>query len=400
MKPIKLMLPGFLIVAATYGFARYTYGPFLAMIQNDFNLDHQMTGFIGGLPYFGYIIGTILAIWCVKRIGLKKPIIIGGMLATIGLFLVMSSFSLWLLMAGIIIGGSSGGFVWTAMPIAVTRLIDSSKQSVVIAFVNAGPALAIFLTGPLAFTFGSEWRLIWGVFSILALITLVWTYKVLPSDQLTIDRNALKGYVKKKTLLNQGKVFFAASVICGIGTGVYVTYAVNLIYDMPLSISVLSQYPQFFMSFLGLISLASVLTGLALKKVPFQTFYLLTTSTLAFSVLLLPLAFHWSILVLSAIMFGLTFFTYFALLVLWGLRRFKEQASEANGIMLLLISLGQFLAPIFTGYFLSFVSLSTIFVASGLLLATLLVLKPVAESTRKTSAMPKEHIPAHQGLND
>lgn len=399
MKPIKLMIPGFLIVAATYGFARYTYGPFLDMIQNDFNLSHQMIGWIGGLPFFAYMIGTLVAIWCIKRIGLKKPIIIGGVLAFIGLFLVMISFSLWLLIAGIIIGGASGGFVWTALPPAIIRLIDFSKQGQVVTFVNAGPALAIFLTGPLAFAFGSHWRLIWGVFSILTLITLIWIYKVLPSDRLTIDRRSLQGYVNKKTLLKQGKVFFSASVICGIGTGVYVTYAVNLIHDMPIIIPVLNQYSQFFMSFIGLISLVTVLTGMVLKKVSFHTVYLATTSALVFSVVLLPLAFHWWILALSALLFGLTFFTYFALLVLWGLRLFKDQATEANGIMLLLISLGQFLGPVFTGYLLEFVSLSTLFVASSLLLATLLILKPAAERTKKKkkATMPKGHIPEHQG---
>ncbi|HLR65584.1 MAG TPA: MFS transporter [Virgibacillus sp.] len=397
MKPIKLMIPGFLIVAATYGFARYTYGPFLDMIQNDFNLGHQMTGLIGGLPFLAYVIGTLLAIRYIKHLGLKKPIIIGGVLASIGLFLVMTSFSLWLLIAGIIVGGASGGFVWTAMPLVVTRLIDSSKQTQVIGFVNAGPALAIFLTGPLAFAFGSEWRLIWGVFSILALVTLIWIYKVLPSEQLTVDRRTIQGYVKKKTLLTQGKSFFSASVICGLGTGVYVTYAVNLINNMSLSIPFLSQYPQFFMSFIGMISLSSVMAFTVLKKVSFHAFYMVTTSLLAFSVMLLPFAFHWSILVISAFLFGLTFFTYFALLVLWGLRRFQSQASEANGIMLLLIAFGQFLGPVFTGYFLSFVSLSTLFVASGLLLATLLVLRPAAERTQQKSAKLKRHIPTHQG---
>ncbi|ALX48294.1 hypothetical protein [Lentibacillus amyloliquefaciens] len=233
--------------------------------------------------------------------------------------------------------------------LVVTRLIDSSKQTQVIGFVNAGPALAIFLTGPLAFAFGSEWRLIWGVFSILAFITLIWIYKVLPSEQLTVDRRTLQGYVKKKTLLTQGKSFFSASVICGLGTGVYVTYAVNLINNMSLSIPFLSQYPQFFMSFIGMISLSSVMAFTVLKKVSFHAFYMVTTSALSFSV------------------------------------------------MLLLIAFGQFLGPVFTGYLLSFVSLSTLFVASGLLLATLLVLRPAAERTQQKSAKLKKYIPTHQG---
>src|SRR5699024_12047636 len=97
---------------------------------------------------------------------------------------------------------------------------------------------------------------------------------------------AIEVYVKKKSLLTQAKSLFSAGVICGLGAGVYVTYAVNLINNMSLSIPFLSQYPQFFMSFIGMISLSSVMAFTVLKKVSFHAFYMVTTSLLAFSVML------------------------------------------------------------------------------------------------------------------
>ncbi|MCF8011683.1 MAG: MFS transporter [Clostridiales bacterium] len=380
MHPVHLMLPGFLMVTSTYGLARYTYGAFLPQIKADFALGHILCGLVGSLPHLSYLIATFLAIWLADHKGLKHPVFLGGAIAVTGLLLVSVSTKLWILSIGIITGGMSGGFVWTVMPKIITKLIAVSEQDRVISFMNAGPTLAVFLTGPLAFWLGNDWKFIWGIFCIIALFSYLWMIKVLAPAYISLETTRSVSKISIQALLKPGKYFFTASFIFGLGTGTFFTYAVELIQNINGDSLI---WNKFIMSFVGLGGISTMLTAYVLKKLTIKFLYNVVSLLLSLSVLLLP--FSCSILSqgVTAVVFGISFYSFSALLVIWGIHLFKEHQAEANGIMLFLLALGQFLSPISIGYLLNYFSLHYLFVGSGLLLGLLLLFQPYHEHRAK-----------------
>ncbi len=51
--------PGLMIVAATYGLARYSYGLFLPSFAREFDISRDMLGLIASGSYAGYVAATL-----------------------------------------------------------------------------------------------------------------------------------------------------------------------------------------------------------------------------------------------------------------------------------------------------------------------------------------------------
>lgn len=160
---------GSLLIAITYGLARFVFGLFLPAIRNDLGLDATDAGIIGALPFVSFIgavlIGPVLCQW----LGARRA---GGLsvgLAAVGLFAIANASGAIMLGAGVAICGISTGLSSPVMAQAVHWVVGPLLRGRVNAVHNAGTSLGVALAMPAMAWWMEAWRSAYIAFALLAL---------------------------------------------------------------------------------------------------------------------------------------------------------------------------------------------------------------------------------------
>ncbi|WP_245730802.1 MFS transporter [Pseudohongiella acticola] len=176
--PIALLSGlGILCTLVTVVFARLAYGLVLPTMRADLGLSYAEAANLGTVTAMGYLTLLLYAGVFAGRFGGKRAIMTGLALAATG-FLMLSVVSAygWLLLAMVLLGFGTA-FAFTPL-ISLLGSWYPDRRGTVIGFANSGVGLGILISGALvpALTDAAgpaAWRLVWGIFCISAVITLV-----------------------------------------------------------------------------------------------------------------------------------------------------------------------------------------------------------------------------------
>ena len=159
-----------------FGLSWIGYSPFLLDFQTRFALSHGQTGLLISSVSFAKIFVPFAAGWLAARVGLKRALGIGMICICASLLSpFLPDYSL--LLASRFLFGVGGAILVTLFGPAILQWFPSGELPVVNGIngvaVNAGIALSLFLTVPLAARFGRSQALI-GYALLSLLLALAW----------------------------------------------------------------------------------------------------------------------------------------------------------------------------------------------------------------------------------
>ncbi|MCK7615279.1 MFS transporter [Roseibium sediminicola] len=369
-----LTAAGLAIVAATYGLARYCFGLFLPDIRLEFGLSSEMIGLIAGLSYMGYLAATFAGSWLSTVFEPRLPILLGGIAATTGMALIAWSPTPLALAVGVFIAGTSPGLAYPPFSDVIVRHTETGRQNVVYAWINSGTGFGVAFAGPLALYAGGDWRLAWLVFAGLALAITVWNGFALPRRSPHLETGPRK--VSLWILMERSaRTLFLSAFLFGIVSAIYWTYAVDLL-------TTLTGNPRDAVQFwivLGIAGVTGCFAGGLVNRWGLGRAYLLLALLVGGAIGTLPLLVETKLgIFLSAACFGSGFIVMTALFGMWSMRIFRAAPSIGFGFTFFLLSLGQGVGPIVSGFLIPVTGQSALFFAAGLTCCALALVRTSA----------------------
>ena len=356
----SLVPAGLTIVAVTYGLARYAYGLFLPEIQQDLALSVVIMGNIAGASSAGAIVATIAGASLSGKFGARLPVLLGGSAAFFGMLIIAISRTPNILAVGVVLAGASPGLAYAPLADAVALLIANPKRSRAFAVINSGTSIGVIVSGPAALLAGESWRFAWLGFAATALLATIWNASVLPSRTWPGGK-AATGWNMKLRLPG----LHSASLLFGLSTGVYWTFAVDLLVDRG---GLPGDWSRLFWIIIGACGLAGgsaghLMTRLGLRRA--IRFAQLTISAAIFIPGNFPDMLTTSLL--SAVTFGAAFILVSGLLGIWSIKVYEDCPSAGVAVLFFLVAMGQLLGPVMAGYVSGIFSMPFTFMVAGLL---------------------------------
>lgn len=381
MRPIRLIVPGVLVIAVSYGLARYTYGLFVPNIRAEIGLSTEALGLIASGSYAGYLLASVVTATIAARTGPRLPVVVGALAAAAGMLLISVSEGPGLLAAGVVLAGTSPGFAYAPFSDAVVRLIPEREQSRTYAIINSGTSFGVLVAGPIALWAGDSWRAAWLVFAALALVAAVWNGRLLTSgrheDGAPGTAPALPA-LRWRWFVGPGSLrLFAVALIVGLSTSAYWTFAVDLIVTTNSGQDRAQTIGPTFWTVVGISGIAGAFAGDAVVRLGLKRALLFSTLVLAGATALVAAApTSWPVTILSAIIFGASFIAVTGLLGVWSINLFYDRPSAGFGVTFFLISLGQLVGPSAFALISGYIGLAGAFYAAAGTTAAAAVLKP------------------------
>lgn len=176
MRP--LVISGMVLIAATYGLARFGFGFFLPRITEDFHLPPSVSGAIQAGSFLSYCVTAAAA----ARLGARPRFVVAcaGATAALGSVGVAAAPNSGVLAAGVVIAGAGAGFATPGLVRLIERNIAAARQESAQTIVNAGTGAGIVAAGLLLILTAGQWRLGWAGIAVLAALS---SAAVLRSDR-------------------------------------------------------------------------------------------------------------------------------------------------------------------------------------------------------------------------
>ncbi|QQK75290.1 MFS transporter [Salicibibacter cibarius] len=369
----RLIMVGLPMIAVTYGFARFSYGLVLPYIRESLDINQSIAGAISSLSYLAYCIAIILAMLYMQKVGSRMLILIAGVTAAAGMGIISMANGAIALGIGIFIAGLSTGLSSPPYADVIKKWVALDKRSPTNTWVNAGTSLGTALTGVMVIFMGSNWRLTFLLFTIIAIIILILNYKVIPQTKVTNKIHQTRAFhVTKKELMNAYPLIIS-SLLLGISSAAYWTFSRDLVFQMENIPEVLTQ------GFWIIIGLAGVLGGFAgyfSSHIGLLPSYRLCVIFLGASSVLLGLFTNVLPVVISAISFGSSYIFMTGVLIIWGINIFKTNASFGLGFPFLLLALGQVFGSLVGGVVAEFLGYEAMFILFAMMSFMALLFKP------------------------
>ena len=273
------------------------------------------------------------------------------------------------LAAGAILAGASPGLAYAPLADAVALLISNPKQSRAFAVINSGTSLGVIVSGPAALLAGASWRFAWLGFAVAALLATAWNASILPS-RTWLGGKAATGWNMKLRLPG----LHCASLLFGLSTGVYWTFAVDLLVDQG---GLPGDWSRLFWIIIGACGLAGGSAGQLMTRLGLRRAIRFAQLTIS-AAIILP-GFFPDVLatsLLSAVTFGAAFILVSGLLGIWSIKVYDDCPSAGTGVLFFLVAIGQLLGPVLAGYVSGILSMPFAFMGAGLISLTGMLFVP------------------------
>ncbi|NIY74187.1 MFS transporter [Thalassospira sp. HF15] len=174
---------GFGLIAVCYGFARFAFGLFLPVIDQQLSMGPTISGFISGGSFLGYCIAIIASAALTEQFGPRRVAIGASLVAALGMIGIATAPNATWLACAVLVAGSSTGLASPPMAAAVACAVQAHQKNKTNATINAGTSAGVALSGPIALLITGEWRMAFAGFAVTAIIMAIISAITLPSSQ-------------------------------------------------------------------------------------------------------------------------------------------------------------------------------------------------------------------------
>ena len=362
MKFSKIVFPGLAMIATSYGLGRFSFGLFLPSISNDLNLNATQAGFISSLFYLTYCFTIIFATLKTNHIGPRNMILFAGLSVLVGLVLISVSHEAFLLAIAVIFAGASTGLVSPPYGYAISLWIKWHEQGKANTWINSGTSLGLMFTGVTAMLPFLDWRMTYLIYSMIAVLVMVWNYYAIPSlnKELKIETGTFN--IRD---VNTSKKIIVASTVLGFSTAPFWTFSKSFVESVGhysnVSLSI-------FWILIGVFGMVGGMSGAIIERYGLRFAYIIGVIFLSLASILLALTHHlWSIPFIASSLFGASYIFLTGVLLVWGVKVFVKNASLGIGIPFLMLAVGQVIGSIVAGSLVDQFDYSATFLIYGII---------------------------------
>lgn len=368
----RLAVAGILGIGVAFGFARYGYGLFLPQIREAFGLSLSWIGAIASASYAGYLAALVLVGVLVGRLGPRIPVVIGGLSAAVGMGLVAMAQEAITLTVGLVLAGTSAGWVWAPYSDAADRMLTPRRRQTVLALLPTGTAFATVVAGVLALLVSDgPWRWVWVLFALTGLGAAAYNAWVLPGGAGRGDAG-VQGIGGAKWLMTRAAVpLYVTAWSYGLVGSVYWAFAVDAVSGGSGGDSATG---ALFWTLMGAAGVVAVFTGGLITKLGVRGAHTLLFCGFAMAVALLGVLPGLTVaVVVSAVIYGAVFMAISGLLAVWSLQVFPERPSAGFSAVVFSLGLGTVVGPAVLGALADHAGLGAAFLsAAGIAVVTLI----------------------------
>lgn len=359
--------------AISNGFARFAYGLILPAMRDDLAWTYTEAGLINTANAVGYLIGAVLALGFVRRLGARKLYIWGFALTVLALLLSSTTRDLIWLSVWRIVAGIGGAPVFIAGGVMASALFadDKSRNALAIAVYFGGGGLGMLATAitlpQFVEWFGNPgWPLVWLALGIGSYVAFVpsWRCAVLAPDPSSERRSA------SDPSLPVGRMTAALSCyfLFGLGYLIYVTFLVAWMREGGASTGRIATA----WAVMGIgVMLSPIIWRRVLAAAQGGLAMALTSLTVGVGILVPLFVEHWTGALISAALVGGTFFMIPSAITTFSRRNLPSaQWGPAVSLFTVIFSVGQIIGPVGAGA----VSDATGSTAMGLLISGAILL--------------------------
>ncbi|HRF09492.1 MAG TPA: YbfB/YjiJ family MFS transporter [Xanthobacteraceae bacterium] len=228
-----MILWGALGIALNVGIARFTYGVMLPSLRNDLGLDYLASGSLNSIHLAGYLIGTLMGPWLVRRMAVWRMSRHAHLLVAVGAVVCAlappNMMGFVVLAAGRLATGIGAGVGIMATFVIVFDAVGASRRPLMSAMVWSGMNVAIVASGlcvaPLVET-SAGWRVSFWIAAAIALAVAI----AFPPAHLRVEKSA--GQVaaslepEASRMFSRRWIFLALAYFCfGMAYVAYATFA-------------------------------------------------------------------------------------------------------------------------------------------------------------------------------
>lgn len=180
---LRLTLSGFMLIAVTYGLARFAWGMMMPQVAQQISFSPRASGMLAACSYLAYCLATPGATLLLARWSVRSTAMLAALTAMLGLLLLAAAGSAWLIAGGLFIAGLGAGLASPALASAVSQQLDASRQTAANTLINAGTGAGIIVSVPIFMLVPGGWRAACCCFAALALISLLLARYCLPAGR-------------------------------------------------------------------------------------------------------------------------------------------------------------------------------------------------------------------------
>lgn len=296
--------------AVTNGLARFAYGLLLPAMRDDLGWNYTQAGWINTTNAIGYLIGALLALTLISRLGPMRLFNWGMVLTATALVLSATSRDFWVLNFWRLLAGIGGAPVFIAGGVLASAIFaeDRTRNALVIALYYGGGGLGMLATALvlpwfMAWSGSSGWPIAWLMLGLAGFAALLpsWRAATLTPRPPAGPALSLKSGLSVGAMVPALVTYF----LFGVGYVIYITFLIAWMRGQGAGA--------------GLIATTWGVMGVAVMLSPFVWRHVLSraegglalslTSLATGSGVLLPLLLPGSVsMILSAALFGLAFF--------------------------------------------------------------------------------------------
>ncbi len=342
------MLALALAPAVGLGIARFAYALLLPDMRESLGWSYAEAGWMNTSNALGYLLGALLASRVIARSGAFAVMVSGTIACVASLGLCAGIASFWGLMGARFIAGLGGSFSFVAGGVLAAHVAHRhpKRGAFLLALFYAGPGLGIFLSGMsvpllLAGEGPRAWQDAWGALALLSLLLSLGLILARRQE----DSRSEEG--RKSAPLTQMVLLLAGYFLFGAGYIAYMTFMIAWVQEGGHGAFVQAQ----FWSLIGLAGMASPwLWSGALRSQKHGRVFGLLTAVTAFGAALPLVSSSMPALMISAAVFGSTFFAVVAVTTAFVRRNLPASAwASAIGVLTVAFGLGQAIGPVAIG---------------------------------------------------
>lgn len=370
----KLVFPGIAMIATIYGLGRFSFGLFLPDISKDLHLSASSAGIISSLFYLSYCFTIIYATLRTAKTGPKYMIMLASLLVILGLITISIASNALTLSLGVIFAGASSGLISPPYGYAISLWIKWEQQGKANTWINSGTSIGLVFTGITAMLVFIDWRSVYLIYGIIAILITVWNFFIIPSLKHNININP--GSLNILDISASKRIIFASTIL-GISTAPYWTfsksYVQNTDHYSPIALSI-------FWILIGVAGVLGGISGRMIDQYGLKFSYFLGVILMAAASILLALTpFIWIVPFLASLLFGASYIFITGVLLVWGVKLFVKNASLGIGIPFLMLAVGQVIGSVLAGPIVEELGYTFTFVIYGIIGLTTILIYPKVE---------------------
>ncbi|MFU0767655.1 MFS transporter [Staphylococcus pasteuri] len=370
----KLVFPGIAMIATIYGLGRFSFGLFLPDISKDLHLSASSAGIISSLFYLSYCFTIIYATLRTAKTGPKYMIMLASLLVILGLITISIASNALTLSLGVIFAGASSGLISPPYGYAISLWIKWEQQGKANTWINSGTSIGLVFTGITAMLVFIDWRSVYLIYGIIAILITVWNFFIIPSLKHNININP--GSLNILDISASKRIIFASTIL-GISTAPYWTfsksYVQNTDHYSPIALSI-------FWILIGVAGVLGGISGRMIDQYGLKFSYFLGVILMAAASILLALTpFIWIVPFLASLLFGASYIFITGVLLVWGVKLFVKNASLGIGIPFLMLAVGQVIGSVLAGPIVEELGYTFTFVIYGIIGLTPILTYPKVE---------------------